>query len=173
MPPATWLPRRSGLVEEAELPNVAALQALALAPLAVAPSMPPPERPEAPEAPPAAPPAQPPQALPAPLFVAHVPPRMGKPRAKPQSFDELLDRLTAFEGKPGLRMFLACDFLAQLKQESSHLHQDVRRWQRRVALCRDSGALFRLGPCTGMPGERPWAATEDCLRAIYQEFYSP
>ena len=79
--------------------------------------------------------------------------------------------LTAFEGKPGLQTFLACDFLSQLRQESLHLNQDVRRWQRRVPLCRDGEALFRLGRCTGVSGERPWAATAPCLQAVYEAFF--
>ena len=68
------------------------------------------------------------------------------------------------------------DFKDQLLEDKSHIDQDLRRWRRRAGpcadLCNDDQHLFSLGPCTGVPGVRPWVATEACLKAIYERWYA-
>lgn len=156
-----------------ELPSVDDLYALAVLPRPA--RVPQPQgQPLAPQLPvqelPAQLPAQEHQAPP--LFVVCVPRRQPKPARKPESWGDLLARLTSFEVSAGVTVCLVSDFLTQMRQDKAHTDQDVRRWRKHVGVCRDEAALFRLqGPIAGVPGLRPWVSTLECIEAVFESLY--
>ena len=110
------------------------------------------------------------------VFVAHVPPRKGRPDTRPATFDEVKEHVTVFQARPGVCAVLVLDYLNIVWSDNLHVKESVASWRgRHIALTSNDEHLFQLEVdlYRGVRGKQPWAATLTVLEHVFNQCHKP